>query len=80
MASQPQGTLAQAKAIGQPSDQGRFMRLPDVIATTGLSRSAIYRLIAAGEFPKQDPLTKRAVGWWEAEVAAWNNARRRQPG
>lgn len=68
-------TVAQAKADGAPSSAGRFLRVPDVIATTGLSRTTIYRLVAEGEFPKQHALTKRCIGWWESDVSAWLQSR-----
>lgn len=48
-----------------------ILRLPKVIARTGLSRSAIYQRIAEGRFPKPISLGGRAVGWVEAEVNDW---------
>lgn len=60
---------------GHPSSAGRFLRISDVIATTGLSRPTIYRLVADGEFPRQFALTKRCVGWWESDVAKWLQSR-----
>ena len=38
-----------------------FMRLPQVKASTGLSKSSIYARIAEGTFPKQIPLGPRLV-------------------
>ena len=46
-------------------------RLPQVKARTGLSRSEIYRRIAAGTFPSQITLGPKSVAWVEAEVLAW---------
>lgn len=60
-----------AKREGCPARAGRFLRLPDVIATTGLSRPTIYRLISDREFPEQHRLTRRSVGWWESDVEDW---------
>jgi prophage regulatory protein len=71
-------STAQAKLRGQASDRGRFLRIDDVLATTGLSRATIYRLVADNEFPKQHQLTRRCVGWWEADVDAWLTARLHQ--
>lgn len=51
------------------------MRLKDVIASTGLGRSSIYKFIAAGTFPKPVPLGGRAVGWVQHEVNEWILAR-----
>ena len=49
----------------------RFLRLPEVMARTGLSRSTIYLRVAAGCFPQPVSLGGRAVGWIEAEVDEW---------
>jgi predicted DNA-binding transcriptional regulator AlpA len=38
------------------------LRLPDVIAKTGLSRTTIYNRISLNEFPKPIKLGPRAVG------------------
>lgn len=48
-----------------------ILRLPEVKARTGLSRSTIYFRIAEGAFPKPVNLGGRAVGWLEAEVQDW---------
>lgn len=49
----------------------RIIRLPEVQAATGLSRSSIYAGTANGTFPSQIALGARAVGWYEDEVIAW---------
>ena len=49
----------------------RFLRLPEVLERTGLSRSTIYVRLAAGCFPRPVALGGRAVGWIEAEVDEW---------
>ena len=49
----------------------RFLRLPEVMARTGLSRSTIYVRLAAGCFPRPVALGMRAVGWIEAEIEEW---------
>lgn len=48
-----------------------ILRLPSVLQITGLSRSTIYAMMAEGTFPKPIKLGKRAVGWKDADVAAW---------
>lgn len=45
-----------------------LIRLPEVKARTGRSRSAIYADIQAGQFPKPVPIGARAVAWVEAEI------------
>jgi hypothetical protein len=42
-----------------------------VIRITALSRSSIYRRIAAGEFPPQVSLGGRATGWRKEALEAW---------
>lgn len=64
-------TTRQRKSRGAAMDRGRFLRINDVIATIGLSRATIYRLVDRGDFPRQHQLTKRAIGWWEADVDRW---------
>ena len=49
----------------------KFLRLPEVRARTGLSRSTIYALIGRDEFPRHVPLGLRCVGWLESEIDAW---------
>ena len=48
-----------------------ILRLPAVIARTGLSRSSVYLRISQGIFPKPISLGGRAVGWLESEIDAW---------
>lgn len=51
------------------------LRRPQVIARTGLKRSAIYEQMAAGTFPKCIKLGPRAVGWIESEIDDWIQSR-----
>lgn len=48
-----------------------ILRLPEVIARTGLSRSSIYLRISNGEFPRSVSLGGRAVGWLENDIEQW---------
>lgn len=48
-----------------------LLRLPVVIERTGLSRSRIYELIAAGEFPEPIKHSERVNVWPDTEVEAW---------
>ncbi|MGA2085480.1 MAG: AlpA family phage regulatory protein [Terracidiphilus sp.] len=52
-----------------------ILRLPDVKASTGLSRSTVYLRITQGVFTHPVSLGGRAVGWPAHEVAALNAAR-----
>lgn len=51
-----------------------FLRLPDVIARTGLSRANIYARARAGTFPRPIALSRRASAWVESEVSGWIRA------
>jgi prophage regulatory protein len=53
----------------------RILRLPDVKALTGLSRSTIYLRMSNGDFPKPISLGGKAVGWIEQEIEAWIQTR-----
>ncbi len=49
-----------------------ILRLPEVKARTGLSRSTIYLKVSEESFPAPVSLGgKRAVGWIETEVQGW---------
>lgn len=53
----------------------RIIRLKEVIESTGLVRSTIYKYIAEGSFPKPVSLGDRCVGWVDSEVHDWILAR-----
>ncbi|MCK5295366.1 MAG: AlpA family transcriptional regulator [Alphaproteobacteria bacterium] len=53
----------------------RILRLPEVIKTTGLSRSTIYSHIKKELFPKHINLGARCVGWIESEIDDWIQSR-----
>ena len=53
----------------------RIIRLKQVIDSTGLARSTIYKYIAEGSFPKPVSLGDRCVGWVDSEVRDWILAR-----
>ena len=53
----------------------RLLKLPYVLALTGLSRSTMYRMLKDGDFPRPVQLGKRAVAWRESDVIAWIDGR-----
>ncbi|MCY1400107.1 Prophage CP4-57 regulatory protein (AlpA) [compost metagenome] len=53
----------------------RIIRLKEVIDSTGLARSTIYKYIKEGTFPKSVSLGDRCVGWVDSEVHDWILAR-----
>ena len=52
----------------------RFLKLKEVMQKTALSRSAIYRKMNDGEFPKSISLGDRAVAWVDSEIDDWMEA------
>ena len=54
-----------------------LLRLRQVRQATSLSKNSIYRMEAAGQFPRRVQLTRNAVAWCEADVRAWIAARPR---
>ena len=46
----------------------QMLRLPEVLARSGYSRTALYRRMAAGLFPKQVFISDHAVAWPDIEV------------
>ena len=49
----------------------RFVRMEEVVAWTGLSRTTIWRMEQEGQFPSRRALSAGAVGWLEDEVIQW---------
>lgn len=43
----------------------RFLRKPEVLSRTGISRSHLYWLMDRGRFPKSIPLSPRVTVWLE---------------
>ncbi len=52
-------------------DDVAFLRLPEVKAITGLSKSSLYALIKEKSFPAPVRLGARAVAWVRSEVREW---------
>jgi predicted DNA-binding transcriptional regulator AlpA len=48
-----------------------FLRLPEVKAITGLSKTSIYELIRSSAFPAPIRLGPRAVAWVRSEIRQW---------
>jgi prophage regulatory protein len=48
-----------------------ILRLPAVLAATGVSRVSIWRWAKAGTFPRPVRLGARAVGWRASDVQQW---------
>lgn len=48
-----------------------FVRLPEVIKRTGLSRQTIWRKEARGEFPRRHKISANVVAWYESDLQRW---------
>ena len=62
------------------NDTDRLLRREEVEAQTGLSRSAIYRLMRAGQFPEPVKIGPRAVRWPQSELNEFLASRPRATG
>ena len=49
----------------------RIMRLTEVKAVTGLSKTTIYRFEKEGRLPSRVSLGERSVGWFEDDIQAF---------
>jgi prophage regulatory protein len=52
----------------------QFMKLPDVMQITKLSRSSIYARMKEETFPHHFKIGKRAVAWTEESIFNWMNS------
>ncbi len=52
-----------------------ILKLPDVLEVTSLGKTAPYKMIGDGSFPRQIRLGPRSVGWRQSAVAEWINPR-----
>jgi prophage regulatory protein len=57
--------------VSQLENALRILRRKQVQARTGLPRATLYQQISEGAFPRPIKLTRRAVGWVEADVEKW---------
>jgi len=53
----------------------KFLRIRQVMQTTGLSRMTIYRLELADKFPKRRQLSENSVAWLESDISEWIGSR-----
>lgn len=52
-----------------------ILKLHQVVATTAIPRSSLYKMIANGTFPEPIQLSQRSVGWLSSEVQNWIQSR-----
>jgi prophage regulatory protein len=56
----------------------RILRKRQVLETTGLANSTMYKYISEGRFPKPIHLGARSVGWLESEIQEWIDGKVRE--
>ena len=49
----------------------KFLKVDEVMATTTLSRSSIYRMISEGKFPKQHQIGDKRSVWLKSDIEDW---------
>ena len=49
----------------------KVLRIKEVCAQTGLSRSTLLRRIAEGRFPKGKKIGSRNLGWLDSQIDQW---------
>lgn len=52
-----------------------FIRLPEVIRLTGMSRSWIYQEIAECRFPRPVKIGLRCIAWPASSILQWQQSR-----
>ncbi len=58
--------------------EARMLRVPEVLARTGLSRTTIWRRIRAGTFPAPIELGVNSIGWPASVITEWLENRPRR--
>lgn len=69
--SQLEGSPVPVTLANVPPRSIRFIRLPEVMSRTALSKMTIRRWEREGAFPKRCKIGKNLVAWVEAEIDDW---------
>lgn len=71
----PASHAAPSAPIRLPVGTERLLRLHEVMAITGVSKSWIYDAAKAGRFPRRIRISSRMVGWRLSDVQKWIDER-----
>lgn len=71
MQAQPNTSAFEASRPLRGGDNGRLLRLGDVLERIGMSRAWLYLAMSQGSFPRPVRLGRRAVAWRESDISAW---------
>ena len=58
----------------------RILKIKEVVAATGLSKTTIWRRLRSGDFPlavKLGGANSRRIGWRQEDIEEWLNSRPR---
>ncbi|MDN5506932.1 MAG: AlpA family phage regulatory protein [Comamonas sp.] len=50
--------------------------MDEVLTRTALSKSMLYKLMRQDRFPHPTPMSNRSIGWFEADIENWLQARK----
>jgi prophage regulatory protein len=64
-------------SVAAPQQDDRFLKIDDVMARLGVSRSTIWRLTQSGDFPRPVAISPGRKGWLKSQVDAWIASRLR---
>jgi prophage regulatory protein len=73
----PPTPAAAARAPNSGPRLPRLVPFREVAQRVALSRSTIWRLERAGQFPRRRRLSVNKVAWWEPEIEEWLQNRQR---
>lgn len=54
-----------------PAESDRIVRKPELFGIVGMSDTSVWRMEAAGQFPKRLRLGGSACGWLLSEINEW---------
>lgn len=66
--------LSKFQLAGPEARPRRCLRWPEVKSLVGVSRTTWWRLIKRGEAPAPHRLSANCVGWWEADIAMFQDS------
>lgn len=71
----PPANLFDDRRQGNQKKEIRFIRLKEVLAICGKSRSSVYAAIKTGTFPRPVKLSGRTTAWVRSEIQKWAQER-----
>ena len=71
----PKALQSGAAHHNSTTSPSRMLRMPEVMARAGLSRTTIWRRVRAGTFPAPISLGENSVGWPEHLITEWIESR-----